>query len=252
VKGEVEMPYIIKFIYHFFLPPGIMVVFLSLLGICLYRREKLFAKFLFVAALLLYLFLIPITGDIFVHSLEKRYHPPSKINGDVLVVLGGGATLDTPDINGKGQLSGYAANRLLTAVRLYKLTHLPIIFTGGQVFPDSGNEAEIAKRQLLSLGVPENKIFIDNKSINTKENGQFTKRILDHNGWHKPVLVTSAFHMERSVRIFKNLNIQVQPYPTDYQTSQKISLYFNQFTPSSGELTLIAAKEYLGILSLLF
>ena len=242
----------IKFIYHFFLPPGIIVVFLVLIGALLHKRDKLFARLVFAAALLLYLSLIPLTGDLLVHTLENRYTPPSKINGDVIVILGGGATLDTPDIDGKGQLSGFAANRLLTGVRLYKKTHLPIVFTGGQVFPDAGNEAEIAKRQLISLGVPEEKIFIDDKSINTVENGKFTKQILIKNHWHKPVLVTSAFHMERSVRIFKQNNIQVEPYPTDYQASRKISLYLNQFTPSSGGLTLIVTKEYLGILSLMF
>lgn len=246
------MPYLIKFIYHFILPPGIFVVILLIVGLFLFRREKIIASFIFVTAFLLYLCLIPITGELFIHSLEKRYNPPAKIDSDVIVVLGGGATLDTPDMNGKGQLSGFAANRLLTAVRLYKETHLPIVFTGGQVFPDSGNEAEIAKRQLISLGVPKNQIFLDNKSINTQENGEFTKIILEQHGWKKAVLVTSAFHMERSVRIFEENHIDIQPYPTDYQTSKNISVYFNQFTPSSGELTLLAAKEYLGILSLLF
>jgi uncharacterized SAM-binding protein YcdF (DUF218 family) len=246
------LPYIIKFIYHFFLPPGIIVVFLVLIGVMLHKRDKLFARLIFAAALLLYLSLIPLTGNLLIHTLENRYTPPSQISGDVIVILGGGATLDTPDIDGKGQLSGFAANRLLTGVRLYKRTHLPIVFTGGQVFPDAGNEAEIAKRQLISLGVPEDKIFIDDKSINTVENGKFTKVILMENHWHKPVLVTSAFHMARSVRIFKQNNIHVVPYPTDYQVSRKTSIYLNQFTPSSGDLTLIAAKEYLGILSLMF
>jgi uncharacterized SAM-binding protein YcdF (DUF218 family) len=105
---------------------------------------------------------------------------------------------------------------------------------------------------LISLGVPEDKIFIDDKSINTVENGKFTKQILEENHWRKPVLVTSAFHMERSVRIFMKNNIQVQPYPTDYQVSRKVSIYLNQFTPSSGDLILLVTKEYLGILSLMF
>ena len=246
------MSYLIKFIYHFFLPPGIFVVILVLLGLLLFRKEKLYAKLLFVTAFLFYVCLIPITGQFLIRILENQYTPPTEIQGDVIVILGGGATLDTPDINGKGQLSGSAANRLLTGVRLYNKTHLPIIFSGGQVFPDTGNEAEIAKRQLISLGVPKDKIFLDNRSINTEENGEFTKTILKKNGWRNPLLVTSAFHMERSVRIFKSNHIQVVPYPTDYQSSKKIALYFNQFTPSSGELTFIAAKEYLGILSVMF
>ena len=43
-----------------------------------------------------------------------------------------------------------------------------IILAGGQVYADSGAEAVIAKRILVGLGVEENKIFIDNTSLNTK------------------------------------------------------------------------------------
>lgn len=167
-------------------------------------------------------------------------------------MLGGGATLDTPNFDDKGQIYSEAANRLLTVLRLYQKTNLPILLSGGQVYSDSGNEAEIAKRELLSLGVPESKIILENKSINTEENAKFTKILLNKYGLHHPVLVTSAYHMERAVLNFKKYNIDVQPYPTDYQTSRKLSLYVNQFTPSINELTFSAAKEYIGIFSLKF
>lgn len=246
------MSYIIKFIYGFVLPPGIFVLFLLIVGILLYRREKLIAKLLFITAFLLYGCTIPLTGKLLIQSLENRYTPPSQIKGDVILMLGGGATLDTPDFDGKGQLSGNGANRLLTVLRLYKQTGLPILLSSGQVFSDSGNESEIAKRELLSLGVPKSKIFLENKSKNTEENAEFSKQLLNKNGWHKPVLVTSAFHMERAVLDFKKNNIDVLPYPTDYQTSRKLPLYANQFTPSTNGLAFLAAKEYLGIFSLQF
>ena len=56
-------------------------------------------------------------------------------------------------MDGQGHLSGASANRLLTTVRLYEQSKLPIIISGGQVFPDSGNEAQISKRILISLRV---------------------------------------------------------------------------------------------------
>lgn len=246
------MAYIIKFIYGFVLPPGIFVVFLLIVGILLYRREKTIAKLLLIIAFLFYVCIIPLTGKVLIQSLEQRYNPPSQIKGDVIVMLGGGATLDTPNFDDKGQIYSEAANRLLTVLRLYQKTNLPILLSGGQVYSDSGNEAEIAKRELLSLGVPESKIILENKSINTEENAKFTKILLNKYGLHHPVLVTSAYHMERAVLNFKKYNIDVQPYPTDYQTSRKLSLYVNQFTPSINELTFSAAKEYIGIFSLKF
>lgn len=244
------MTYIIKFIYGFILPPGGFVTLLVLLSIWLYRREKLAAKVLFIITLLLYISVIPLTGNILTQTLEQRHTPPSQVDGDVIVMLGGGATPDSPDIDGKGQLSGNGANRLLTTIRLYNQTKLPIILSGGQVFTNYGNEANIAKRQLISLGVPEEKIILENKSINTEQNAKFTKQLLKKHKLHKPILVTSAFHMERAIRNFNNLGISVQPYPTDYQSSQDLSIDLNQLTPSLQTPLFLAIKEYVGIAAL--
>ena len=126
-----------------------------------------------------YLLVIPITGQLLLHPLEQKYRVPSQLNGDVLVWLGGGATLDTQDIDGQGHLSGAASSRLLTTVQLYERTKLPIILSGGQVFQDSGNEARIAKRMLISLGVNPNDIYIEDKSLNTEQNAKFTANLLE-------------------------------------------------------------------------
>ena len=67
-------------------------------------------------------------------SLEGRFIPPSEVSGDVVIMLGGGATLDTPDVTGKGQLSSHASNRLLTVALLQKKLNVPIILAGGQVY----------------------------------------------------------------------------------------------------------------------
>jgi len=46
---------------------------------------------------------------------------------------------------GHGHLSGYAANRLLTAAQLYHKYHLPIITSGGKVLETTGTEAETSR-----------------------------------------------------------------------------------------------------------
>ena len=80
---------------------------------------------------------------------------------------------------------------------------LPIILSGGQVFPDSGNEARIAKRMLISLGVNPNDIYIEDKSLNTEQNAKFTAILLKKHHFKKPILITSAFHMVRAVQHFR-------------------------------------------------
>jgi len=188
------------------------------------------------------------------HSLEYKYQPPNKLNGDVVIVLGGGATLTSPDFNGNGNLSGSASNRLLTAVRIHKNTGLSIIFSGGQVFETTGNEAEIAKRQLLDIGLNDNAVIMENKSLNTAENAKFTAVLLAKYKYTKPILLTSAFHMQRAVINFNNARIKnFQIYPCDYSTNKKLSINFNSFVPSNSSLNYssIALHEYLGIIQLL-
>ncbi|WP_245692442.1 YdcF family protein [Sporomusa acidovorans] len=190
-----------------------------------------------------------------IQSLEQRYQPPGEVTDrDVIVMLSYGATKDTPDVSGMGQLSGSSANRLLTTVRLHLKTRLPIIISGGQVFSDSGNEAQISKRILMDLGVPDNQIFIDDKSLTTTENALYTKEILLQHGFNSPILVASGFHMPRVVMNFERVGMDVLPYPADYRVSRTTHLYFNKFSPSSGALSNsgTALREYLGIAALRF
>ncbi|MFC3884654.1 YdcF family protein [Bacillus songklensis] len=244
------MLYITKFIYGFLLPPGIFILLLLGLSIWLYRQHRWEAKCLFIITMGLYVSSIPYVGDRLIHSLEKRYEPPHELYGDVIVMLGGGATSDTPDITGPGHLSGSAANRLLTAARLYRETELPIIVSGGSVFSDTGIEAEIAKRQLIDLGVPKDRIITETKSLNTKQNALNTKAIMDRLKLKHPILVTSAFHMERSILNFERAGMKVQPYPTDYKKSFELRAHANNFVPTGSSYTGMAMKEYLGILTL--
>lgn len=165
-------------------------------------------------------------------------------------MLGGGATLDTPNINTAGHLSGSAANRLITAAELQKMLNVPIIVSGGQVYKNTGTEAMIAEKILTALGVPENKIITESKSLNTTQNAEFTKKLLVKNNFKKPLLVTSAFHMKRAVLQFKRYSQEVTPFPTDYQSNVKQVIQIADLVPSADAMLEVSStlKEYLGIL----
>ncbi|WP_090109584.1 YdcF family protein [Cohnella sp. OV330] len=246
------MIYIIKFIYSFVLPPGIFVLLLLSASVWLWRKSRRPAMLIAAVALLLYLSVIPLTSQPLIKGLERQYDQPNAASGDVIVVLGGGATRGTPDLGGEGNLSGGAANRLMTAVRLHRTTGLPILFSGGQVFSDSGNEADIARRQLIGLGVPDGDILVENRSLNTEQNAVYTAELLKSSGLSRPVLVTSAFHLPRAMREFRLAGVEPEPFPTDYLSSGgRFSFYPGLFAPSSaaGATTGTALKEYLGLLA---
>jgi uncharacterized SAM-binding protein YcdF (DUF218 family) len=241
--------YYIKFLYTVFLfPPGVFILALLLLA-WWRRRSRALARAALLAAAALYLASIPLVSGPLVRSLETRYTPPAQISGDVIVVLGGGATLDTPNLGTRGHLTGSAANRLLTGLQLYHKFGVPIIVSGGQVYATGGVEAAIARDILRGVGVPDGKIIAEAASLNTGDNARYTAAILRERGFTRPILVTSAYHMERSVRQFQKHGVAVQPFPTDYQDNLAYGFHYTDLWPTAAATVQlgVALKEYIGL-----
>ncbi|HBF38448.1 MAG TPA: YdcF family protein [Firmicutes bacterium] len=247
------MLYWLKFIYiTFFMPPGIFIVLLlGLGGWLLHKKERGIAFVMLGMAFLLYIVSNYCCSDLLMHSLEYRYRPSARIQGDVIVMLGGGATLHTPNLHHQGHLSGAAANRLLTCIQLEHQLKVPLIVSGGQVFKNTGREAEIAQAILIDTGIPEERIHIENQSLNTTQNAENTALLLAKYHYRHPILVTSAFHMARAVKQFKKAGISVTPFPTDYRTNEKLDFIAVDWVPTSEALDnfSIALKEYYGLLA---
>ncbi|SET39901.1 Uncharacterized SAM-binding protein YcdF, DUF218 family [Paenibacillus sp. NFR01] len=227
------------------------ILLLAGMTVWLWRRSRRPALTLLGITLLLYLSMTGLVSDRLIGRLERAYEQPATVKGDVIVILGAGATSGTPDLNGEGNLLGPAANRLLTGLRLHRLTGLPILFSGGQVFKDSGNEADIAVRQLQALGVPADQTLAENRSLNTEQNAVYTAEQLNEHGWRHPILVTSAFHMARAMTEFRNAGLDPLAFPTDYTVSRETRFQAGKLVPSPNDMskTGIAIKEYAGWLA---
>ncbi len=237
-----------KIITAMFLPVGFVI--LLFVFFALFFRERLRAL-VFTVALFIYVLSISPTADFLAGPLENAYSPPSLESletCDAYVVLGGGINDNAPDISGKGTLSAFALPRVMTAYRLYVKTQKPIVFSGGRILGRTA-EAEIAKRFLISLGVPPHHIIAEEKSVDTYENARYVKEIADQYQFKKIVLITSALHMKRSCLLFSKRFKEMVPYPTDYQSSRDRYDLLN-FLPNAWNINIVefAVKEYLGIL----
>jgi uncharacterized SAM-binding protein YcdF (DUF218 family) len=186
-------------------------------------------------------------------SLEVDY-PPVKIDqveqADVIVVLGG--MINPISKHDKPELLS-SADRLTDAVILFKNKKADyILFSGGSgiLFQQDRKEADYAKEVLIGLGVPESKIILESQSRNTRENALYTANILKEKKWDQIILVTSAFHMQRSVMTFRNLKIKTIPFPCDYRTLRE-DWNWDTIIPSAGalETSTIAIKEWIGLIA---
>lgn len=225
----------LKFGVTFALPPGIFMLLFLWFSVKLWRkREKKIATAIFVVTMIFYALSTPYLSSALMRNLEAAYIPPANPSGDVIVLLGGGSTKGTPDIDGTDNLGEGSASRLLAAVRLYHRLHVPILFTGGKVLADGPSEAETARRALLGLGVPDQDIILESASRTTGENAKYTAELLRERGFSRPILVTSAFHMKRSVLNFENNGFSVTPFPTGYRADVKPRvLHYIWFGPES-------------------
>jgi uncharacterized SAM-binding protein YcdF (DUF218 family) len=167
---------------------------------------------------------------------------------EAYVVLGGGVNESAPTVDGKGMPSGDALFRVMGAYRLYLISPKPIIISGGNVFGREP-EAEITKRFLKSLGVKESDIIPESKSRDTFENARFTRDICKEKGIKNILLITNAYHMKRSVMLFRKHFSDILPYPTGYKVCEGAYNIFT-FLPDASNMASIAAalKEYMGIL----
>ncbi|MCR5176542.1 MAG: YdcF family protein [Anaerovibrio sp.] len=231
------MIYLLKFGASLLMPPGIFLICFFIIACIIWRRgHSAIAKFMVGLNIVFYLLSTQWISSILIGSLEAQCPSPDTMEGDCIVMLGGGASAGTPAVQGTGNLSCVAESRLTTAAQLYRLKPLPIIVSGGQVYADSGSEANIAKRDLGLLGVPPEMIIVEDKSLNTRQNAVNTCEIMKKQGWSRPILVTSAFHMDRAVLNFQKEGIEPIPFATDYRVSQPRYFHWNKLSPSAQAL----------------
>ena len=140
---------------------------------------------------------------------------------DIGILLGGFTNSDFNGIDSRLHFAEGSANRFTDTYWLYKRGIIKkILITGGDgnLYVEGRPEADLCLTYLLQLGVPQSDIIIENASRNTQENALFTKKVLDSLGLSqsKLLLLTSAFHMERSIGCFKKVGLNTTPFPTSF------------------------------------
>lgn len=237
-----------KVLTPFLLPPGIFILILMGTGLwLLYKNHLKSALVNLGVALALWALSTIAVSNLLMSGLESKYQAPTAPQGDVIVVLGGGVYETVPDFSGIGAPSDEMLSRLVTAARVQKKLNLPIIISGGSVFPGRTSEAVIDRRFLLDLGVPAEKILMEENSRDTLENAQYVKELCARHQFKQPLLVTSAYHMERALWSFAKAGMNVTPYPANYHTSKNQKYNWNDFLPRDLRDTYAALHEYLGL-----
>jgi uncharacterized SAM-binding protein YcdF (DUF218 family) len=235
---------------HLLLPPGIFIALLATAAIqALLRKQRHTAFLLLTLAGALHALSLSPVADRLTRGLEERYAIPAHPAGDVIILLGGGVYGKAPDLTGQGFPADGMLPRLITAARLQKRLGVPVLVSGGKVFDHLEAEAPVVARVLADLGVPEKKIVLEENSRDTSENARYTKRILDRKGFRSPLLVTSAYHMPRSVLLFTKAGIHATAVPAGFRTWEGKTYHWVDYLPTADGLarSTTALREFLGL-----
>lgn len=243
-----------------FFPLGLIAILLVIATILLWSKPRLATVPIMLALIVLLASSNSWISAWLVRSLEYQYLPPADLpKVGAIVVLGGATKPPIPprpwvDVSEEGDRVFHAAN-------LYKAGKAPkIILSGGRVdwegdnpFPESKDMVTL----LQSMGVPAAALIEEPTSRNTHENAVNVKKILEQQNIQQILLVTSALHMPRSLKIFQKLGINAVPAPTDFlitdqtfmemeDSAQAITL---NLLPEAERLrgTTRALREYVGI-----
>ena len=213
----------------------------------------------YLAIFFLILFSLFPIGKKLTNTLENKYITSIlPENYDYIIVLAGGEEINTTFITNKLNLNS-ASERLIASVKLAnKKKDSKIIYLGGSGLlkndNSNKNEANVAKLFFKDINFDLKRvIFIDN-TRNTIENLKEFKKLNLQNE-HNPILITSAFHMKRSLLISEKLDLNLIPYAVDFRSFEDAGIdnllnYYQRFS-IVGNLQSINLyfREFLGIIA---
>ena len=212
-----------------------MLIMLAVVGggVAMLRgRTRLGSRLLVPGVAGLLVFGVSPLSYVLVAVLEARFPRPDLANSGPIagiIILGGAANADAWPQTELASLNEAAERMTEGAALALRLREVPVVFTGGNgnLVLDVPPEADVARRLLVALGIEERRIVLESRSRTTFENAIFTKAILNPKPGDRWLLITSAWHMPRSVGCFRKAGFDVTAWPVDYRAAGAFGLDLN-------------------------
>lgn len=206
---------------------------------------------LVVAACLVIAFL-PV-GEWLLAPLETRFPTNPKLPAQVdgIIVLGGSENTRLSPLWNQTELGGGVERDLAFMALARRYPEARLVFTGGSgsMLHQETKAADIAARLFEEQGFATARVIFERESRNTFENALFSKKLIMPKPGEKWLLITTAWHMPRSVGIFRKAGWPVIPYPVDHATAPGRLLRLElSFAGHLGGLA-TGTSEWLGLLA---
>ncbi len=238
-------------ILNFLIHPILWVFILLISSLIWKKRSRLFLK---LGVLVFVVFSNPLLCNFIVSKWEISATAKENLPLIEVGIVLTGALSHNPDMEDQLHVSE-AGDRLTEAMALYKQGFIrKILITGGSgsILDQDFRESEVLKSFLIINDFPEEDIIIEPNSRNTHENASNTAVVLEEQSLkdRKHLLITSAFHMRRSLACFSKEEIDVIPYAVDFR-SNRVEWDISWALPSAHALAnwSMLIKEWVGIVA---
>ncbi len=233
--------------------PRVALYFVLVAGVALLWTPWRRAARLILTATLIVGFVLSSSpvGAILVNWIENRIPPPATLPDrvDGIVVLGGDVNSRmmrlrpvTPGFNPTRQIA------LADLARRYPSAKLIYSGGSGQLLDRTDTDSDGARLLLPVLGLDPARVIFEDRSRNTYENAVFSREIAGPVEGETWLLVTSAFHMPRSIGNFRRAGWKIIPYPVGYMTPPDTAADWSPSLTFDGRMGMLAValREFAG------
>jgi uncharacterized SAM-binding protein YcdF (DUF218 family) len=246
--------YLSKLLWAVIAPSSMLLLGLLLGMACLLRRHYGLAKWVIglVTSCLLGITLLPV-GQWLLYPLESRFPTNPQLPADVkgIILLGGSINALESFTWNQIELNASAERNVAFLELAQRYPKAQLVMTGGSgsVLDQDYREADMARELYAILGMDSSRIIFERNARNTIENARFTRELMQPLPGEHWVLITSAFHMPRSIGVFCAIDWPVLAWPVDHQTTLT-SLWRLKWNPGESLAALdLAVHEWLGLMS---
>jgi uncharacterized SAM-binding protein YcdF (DUF218 family) len=172
------------------------------------------------------------------HSSTSTYD--ETVTYDAVILLGG--VVEERAMKSSGQIAfNENVERLIVTHRLLRDGKARIAIVSGL-----SPEADVLAQQIEDWGIPKERVVVEPRARNTRENALFSQEIARDRGFARVLVVTSAFHMRRAAECFAAVGMKVDTMSVDYRATPSVP--FGEWIPRAGSLavTTVVFREIAG------
>ncbi|MDP7595867.1 MAG: ElyC/SanA/YdcF family protein [Pseudomonadales bacterium] len=195
------------------LPLGLTVCIIGIILLWFSRRQQTGKLLVTIGVLSILLFSSRFVANVLLGPLENAYPRYQQIEGQktpvYVVVLGGGHSANQT-LRSFDQLYRSSVKRVLEGVYQSRHLNAQLVLSGGAPYSNISN-AELMADLATRVGVPKERILVENRSRDTGEQAQYLQSMVKDDSF---LLVTEASHLPRAMRIFEKQGMKPIPQAT--------------------------------------